>query len=48
MTTMTTDQAPQSDSARLARMRRECSAVHPDVVAARRADDERLQPQQTR
>lgn len=40
---MTTDQDPQSDSARLARMRRECSPVHPDVVAARRADDERLQ-----
>lgn len=34
---------PQSDSARLARMRRECSPVHPDVAAARRADDERLQ-----
>ena len=40
---MTTDQDPQSDSARLASMRRECSAVHPDVVAARRADDERQQ-----
>lgn len=40
---MTTDQDPNSDSARLARMRRECSPVHPDVVAARRADDERQQ-----
>lgn len=42
---MTTDQDPQSDSARLARMRRECSAVHPDVVAARCAEIEREQAQ---
>lgn len=45
---MTTDQDPQSDSARLARMRRECSPVHPDVVAARRADDERQQAEARR
>lgn len=42
---MTTDQDPQSDSARLARMRRECSAVHPDVASARRAEIEREQAQ---
>jgi hypothetical protein len=42
---MTPDQDPQSDSARFARMRRECGPVHPDVVAARRADVEREQAQ---